>query len=73
MIPPLAYSARFIARHWRVFALTFLGMNALIALAFALWLQMNVSLAATQAAIVVLVGLAAVVLVRHVRARLRAG
>ena len=72
MIPPLAYSARFIARHWRAFALAFLGMNALIALAFVLWLQMNVSLAAAQAAIVVLVGLAAVVLVRHVRAGLRA-
>ena len=69
---PLAYYAWLIARNWRAFAMAFLGMNALIALAFALWLQMNVSLAATQAAIVVLVGLAAVVLVRHVRAGLRA-
>ena len=67
LIPPLAYHARFIARHWRPFALAFLGMNALIALAFLLWVQMNVSLAATQAAIVGLVGLAAVVLVRRVR------
>ena len=67
LIPPLAYHARFIARRWRAFALAFLGMNALIALAFLLWIQMNVSLAATQAAIVGLVGLAAVVLVRHVR------
>ena len=72
LIPTLVYHARFIARNWRPFALAFLGMNALIALAFVLWLQMNVSLAATQAAIVVLVGLAAVVLVRHVRAGLRA-
>ena len=71
LIPPLAYHARFIARHWRPFALAFLGMNALIALAFLLWVQMNVSLAATQAAIVILVGLAAVVLVRHVRDGLR--
>ena len=71
LIPPLAYYARFIARRWRPFALAFLGMNALIAPAFLLWLQMNVSLAATQAAIVVLVGLAAVVLVRHVRGGLR--
>ena len=66
---PLAYHVGLIARHWRAFAMAFLGMNALIALAFVLWLQMNVSLAATQAAIVVLVGLAAVVLVRHVRVR----
>ena len=71
LIPPLAYHARFIARHWRPFALAFLGMNALVALAFLLWVQMNVSLAATQAAIVGLVGLAAVVLVRHVRGGLR--
>ena len=70
LIPPLAYHARFIARHWRPFALAFLGMNALIALAFLLWVQMNVSLAATQAAIVGLIGLAAVVLVRRVRAEL---
>ena len=67
LIPPLAYHARFIARHWRAFAPAFLGMNALVALAFVLWVQMNVSLAATQAAIVGLVGLAAVVLVRRVR------
>ena len=72
LIFPLAYHARTIARHWRPFALAFLGMNALIALAFVLWVQMNVSLAATQMAIVVLVGLAAVVLVRHVRAGLGA-
>ena len=72
LIPPLAYHARFIARHWRAFAPAFLGMNALAALAFALWVYMNVSLAAAQAAIVVLVGLAAVVLVRHVRAGLGA-
>ena len=72
LIPTLAYHARFIARHWRPFALSFLGMNALIALAFVLWIQLNVSLAATQAAIVVLVGLAAVVLVRHVRGGRRA-
>ena len=72
LIFPLAYHVGLIARHWRAFALAFLGMNALIALAFVLWLQMNVSLAATQAAIVVLVGLAAVVLVRRVRAGLRA-
>ena len=69
---PLAYHAGVIARHWRPFALAFLGMNALIALAFVLWVQMNVNLAATQMAIVVLVALAAVVLVRHVRAGLRA-
>ena len=72
LIPPLAHYARFIARHWRAFATAFLGMNALIALAFALWLQMNVSLAAAQTAIVVLVGLAAVVLVRRVRSERRA-
>jgi len=72
LIPPLAYHARFIARNWLPFALAFLGMNALVALAFVLWIQMNVSLAATQAAIVVLVGLAAVVLVRHVRGGLGA-
>ena len=72
LIPPLAYHARLIARHWRAFALAFLCMNALIALAFVLWLQMNVSLAATQTAIVVLVGLAAVVLVRRVRGGRRA-
>ena len=71
LIPPLAYHARFIARHWRPFALAFLGMNALVALALLLWVQMNVSLAATQAAIVGVVGLAAVVLVRHVRGGLR--
>ena len=71
LIPPLAYHARFIARRWRAFAPAFVGMNALIALAFLLWLQMNVSIAATQIAIVVLVGLAAVVLVRHVRGGLR--
>ena len=68
LIPPLAYHAQFMARHWRPFALAFLGMNALVALAFLLWVQMNVSLAATQMAIVGLVGLAAVVLIRHVRA-----
>jgi len=72
LIPPLAYHARFIARHWRPFALAFLGMNALAALAFALWVYMNVSLAAAQMAIVVLVGLAAVVLVRRVRGGRRA-
>ena len=72
LIPPLAYHARFIARHWRAFALAFLGMIALAALAFALWVYLNVSLAATQMAIVGLVGLAAVVLVRHVRGGLRA-
>ena len=72
LIPPLAYHARFIARHWRAFATAFLCRNALIALAFALWVYLNVSLAAAQAAIVVLVGLAAVVLVWRVRAERRA-
>ena len=72
LIPTLAYHARFIARNWRPFALAFLGMNALIALAFVLWVQMNVSLAAAQTAIVVLVGLVAVVLVWRVRAGLGA-
>ena len=72
LIPPLAYHARFIARHWRAFASAFLGMNALAALAFALWAYMNVSLAAAQAAIVVLVGLATFVLIRRVRAERRA-
>ena len=71
LIPPLACHARFIARHWRAFAMAFLGMNALIALAFALWVYLNVSLAAAQAAIVVLVGLVAFVLVRRVRAERR--
>ena len=71
LIPPLAYHARFIARRWRAFAPAFVGINALIAPAFLLWAQMNVSLAATQAAIVVLDGLAAVVLVRRVRGGLR--
>ena len=72
LIPPLAYHARFIARHWRAFATAFLGMNALVPLIFALWAYLNVSLAATQAAIVVLVGLVAVVLVRRVRGGRRA-
>ena len=70
---PLAYHARLIARNWLPFALAFLGMNALIALAFVLWIQLNVvTFAATQMAIVGLVGLAAVGLVRHVRAGLGA-
>ena len=47
-------------------------MNALVPLIFALWVYLNVSLAATQTAIVVLVGLAAVVLVQRVRDRWRA-
>ena len=69
---PLAYHARLIARNRLPFALAFLGMNALIAMAFVLWIQLNVvTFAATQMAIVGLVGLAAVVLVRHVRAGLR--
>ena len=71
LMPPLANYGGFIARHWRAFAPAFLGMNALIALSFLLWLQMNVSIVATQAAIIVLVGLAAFVLVRHVRGGLR--
>ena len=67
LIPPLAYYGRFIARRWMPFALAFLGMNALIILSFALWLTLNLGLIATQVAIAILVGLAAVVLVRHVR------
>ena len=67
LVPPLAYYGRFIARRWRAFGLAFLGMNALIALSFALWLTLNLGLIATQIGIAVLVGLAAVVLVRHVR------
>lgn len=66
-LPPLIYSARLIARHWRAFGLAFLGMNALIILSFALWLALNLRLLATQTAIAALVGLAAVVLVRRVR------
>ena len=72
LIPPLAYHARFIARHWRPFAMAFLGMNALAALIFALWVYLNVSLEAAQTAVVVLVGLAAVVLVWRVRDERRA-
>ena len=72
LIPPLACHARFIARHWRAFATAFLGMNALVALIFALWVYLNVSLAAAQTAIVLLVGLAAVILVRRVRGGRRA-
>ena len=71
LIPPLAYYARFIARHWQAFATAFLGMNALVPLIFALWVYLNVSLAAAQAAIVLLVGLAAFVLVRRVRSERR--
>ncbi len=67
MILPFAYSSRFIARNWRAFGLAFLGMNALIILSFAMWLTLNLSLLAAQTAIAILVGLAAVVLVRHVR------
>ena len=67
LVPPLAYYGRFIARRWRAFALAFAGMNALIILSFALWLTLNLGLIAAQVAIAVLVGLAAVVLVRHVR------
>ena len=67
MILPLIYSGRFIARRWRAFGLAFLGMNALIILAFALWLTLNLGLIATQVGLAILVGLAAVVLVRHVR------
>ena len=72
LIPPLAYHARFIARHWRAFATAFLGMNALVPMIFALWAYLNVSLAAAQTAIVVLVGLAAFVLIRRARAGRRA-
>ena len=67
ILPPLAYHARLMGRHGLTFALAFLGMNALIALSFVVWLTLNLSLPATQVAIAVLVGLAAVVLVRHVR------
>lgn len=67
LVPPLAYYGRFIARNWRAFGLAFLGMNALIILSFAMWLTLNLGLIATQVAIAALVGLAAVVLVRHVR------
>ena len=67
ILPPLAYYGRFIARNLRAFGLAFLGMNALIWLAFAAWLTLNLNLLATQVAIAILVGLAAVVLARHVR------
>ena len=67
ILPPLAYHARLMGRHWLAFALAFAGMNALIALSLALWLALNLSLPATQVAIAVLVGLAAVVLVWRVR------
>ena len=67
LIPPFAYHARSIGRRSLPFALAFLGMNALIWLAFAAWLTLNLNLLATQMAIAILVGLAAVVLVRHVR------
>ena len=67
ILPPLAYHARLMGRRWIPFALAFAGMNALIALSFALWLALNLSLPATQVAIAVLVGLAAVVLVWRVR------
>ena len=67
LVPPFAYYGRFIARRFLPFALAFLGMNALIILSFAMWLTLNLGLIATQMAIAILVGLAAVVLVRHVR------
>ena len=67
ILPPLAYSARIIARRWLPFALAFAGMNALIILALAVWLTLNFSLPATLIAIAALVGLIAVVLARRVR------
>ena len=67
ILPPLAYHARLMWRHGLAFAPAFLGMNALIALSFALWLALNFSLVAAQVAIAVLVGLVAVVLVWRVR------
>ena len=67
LVPPLAYYGRFMARNWRAFGLAFLGMNALVILSFAMWLTLNLGLIAAQVAIAILVGLAAVVLVRHVR------
>ena len=67
ILPPLAYHARLMGRHGLAFAPAFAGMNALTILSFALWLTLNLGLIATQTGIAVLVGLAAVVLVRHVR------
>ena len=72
ILPPLAYHARLMGRHGLAFALAFFGMNALIALAFVVWLTLNLSLPSTQIAIAALVGLIAVVLARRVRGARRA-
>ena len=71
LIPPLAYHARIMARRWRAFAPAFLGMNALAALAFAVWMYLNLSLLAAQVAIAVMVGLIAVVLAWRLRTKRR--
>ena len=72
ILPPLAYHARLMGRHGLTFALSFLGMNALIALSLAVWLTLNLNLPATLIAIAALVGLVAVVLVWRVRGARRA-
>ncbi len=62
LIPPLALQARIMARRWTAFAAAFLVMNALVALAFAAWIHLNLNLLAAQVAIAALAGLTAAVL-----------
>ena len=67
LIPPLALQARIMARRWIAFAPAFLGVNALVALAFAAWIHLNLNLLAAQIAIAALAGLLAAVLGWRVR------
>ena len=54
-------------RHWRAVVPAFLAMNALVVLAFMLWLRLGIGIVLTQASAVALVGLAALALVGYIK------
>ena len=67
VLPVLVYSWRSIVMYWRPVILALVGMNALVVLAFMLWVHLNIVLFLAQLSAAALVALAALALVGQIK------